>query len=479
MDKAKKDPHIDDDGVGSIRWAGNSRLSSSSSSSTAPQPPPRHSASTPIPAERKTQSSIRIYSEITSESPSSPYDIDHSGRFSMDVNAFEKSLQEKRERQMHQPSPRIEIRLRETSTSSPEPHHHGTPLSKINIHHIERGGGIEANTPIEPTSSSYDEVDFISETPRKIKRVITYEKVLKTKSYRKTSYPPRAEQRQHSASHETIRSPTTVHRTADYLVDKSSSTEHIGSSSTGGRGSADLASPIGGADDSAYHSHIIPRVRLASSGTPTAISISPSSSNSLPYTFQSDENVYARQRTPSRERIYERAGSEPPPHFQDTASVAAATATHRNVQSSLDNPATARIVYDDEVTAHRLHRHRHQHHINNSNSNQQWQFVSPVTGSNENVHRRHFHATTTTSISSDGDGISPDWYNEYQTQTIAIECPRKMDFKRSNSQYDNHIRQIRGRYKHTLHIKYHHCTIDSINHIFYSDQKYSIAKIVI
>lgn len=450
MDKAKKDPHIDDD-VGSIRWASNSRLSSSSSQ-PPPQPPPRPSASTPIPTERKTQSSIRIYSEFSTESPSSPYEPDHSGRFSMDVNAFEKSLQEKRDRQMHQPSPRIEIRLRETSTSSPEPHHHGTPLSKINIHHIERGGGIEANTPIEPIiSSSYDEVDFISETPpRKVKRVITYEKVLKTKTYRKTSHPPRAEQRQHSSSSETIRSPTTVHRTADYLVDKSSSTEHIGgvgggmSSGAGsGRGSADLA------DDSAYHSHIIPRVRLASSGTPTAISISPSSSNSLPYTFQSDENVYAlpRQRTPSRERISERAGSEPPPQFPgyDDAAATAAAAAHRNVKSSL---GSTRIVYDDEVTAHR--QQRQQHHINNNNNQQQqWHFVSPVTGSNENVHRRHFHATT--SISSDGDGISPDWYNEYQTQTIAIECPRKMDFKRSNSQYDNHIRQIRGRYTH-LHI---------------------------
>lgn len=434
MDKTEKDPPQIDD-VGSIRWASHSRLSSTSSS-TPPQPPPRPSASTPIPTERKTQSSIRIYSEISTESPSSPYDHDHSGRFSMDVNAFEKSLQEKRDRQMHRPSPRIEIRLRETSTSSPEPHHHGTPLSKINIHHIERGGGIEANTPIEPTSSSYDEVDFISETPRKVKRVITYEKVFKTKTYRKTSHPSRgAEQRQHSSSSETIRSPTTLHRTDDYLVDKSSSTEQIDPSS------------IGGADDSAYHSHIIPRVRLSSSGTPTAISISPSSSNSLPYIIQSDENVYARQRTPSRERISERAGSEPPPHYPGFDDAVAAA--NRNVQSSLGNSSTARIVYDDEVTAHRQHRHHHHHqqHNNNNNNTQQFQFVSPVTGSNDgNVQRRHFHATTTTSISSDGDSISPDWYNEYQTQTIAIECPRKMDFKRSNSQYDNHIRQIRGRY---------------------------------
>lgn len=436
MDNTKKDPHHDD--VGSIRWASNSRLSSST-----PTPP---SASTPIATEKRTQSSIRIYSEFHTESPSSSYDHEP-GTFAMDVNAFEKSLQEKRERQMHRPSPRIEIRLRETSTNSPEPHIHGTALSKINIHHIERGGGIEANTP-EPPPSSYDEVDFISETPpRKVKRVITYEKVLKTKTVRKTSHP-----RPHSSS-ETIRSPATVHRTADYFVE-SSSTERIGRASSqggggsrGGSGRASAEPSTAGADDSAYHSHIIPRARLATSssvGTPTAISISSSlSSNSLPYAFQSDENVYARQRTPSRER----ADSEPPPHvshfaiYDETAAAGAAsssTATaNRNVQSSLDsNSPTARIatvVYDDEVTAHRRHR------INNPN--QQWEFVSPVTGSNENVQRRHFHGTST---SSDGDGISPDWYNEYQTQTIAIECPRKMDFKRSNSQYDNHIRQIRG-----------------------------------
>lgn len=459
MDETKKDPDIDD--VGSIRWASNSRLSSSTP--------------TPNPPERQTQSSIRIYSEFSTEPipESTPYDHEQ-GSFSMDVNAFEKSLQEKRERQMHRPSPRIEIRLRETSTTSPEPHYRGTPLSKINIHHIERGGGIEANTPVEPTSSSYDEVDFISETPpRKVKRVFTYEKVLKTKTVRKISHP-RPEQRQHSSS-ETIRSPTTVHRTADY---KSSSTERIGSSAGGGDRSGRMSAEpsVAGADDSAYHSHIIPRARLAASsvGTPTAISISSSlSSNSLPFTFQSDENVYARQRTPSRERIFERAGSEPPPHnvsqfsvFDDTA------ATNRNVQSSLGaspSAATARIVYDNEVTAHRQHRH-HQNH----NQQQQWEFVSPVTGSNENVQRRHFHATN---ISTDGDCISPDWYNEYQTQTIAIECPRKMDFKRSNSQYDSHIRQIRGRY--TIHIHFITRTIDSIDYCLFLSLSLSVFSVLI
>lgn len=182
----------------------------------------------------------------------------------------------------------------------------------------------------------------------------------------------------------------------DYSLDRSSSTEQMT-----------------GAEDSAYHSH---HVRVTSSGTPTTISIS-SSSNSLQHAFRSDENFYAQQ-TPSRERMFERAGSEPPPHLVERFTAI----DNRNIQSSLDS---TRIVYDDELMAQRQ---------------RQRQFVSPVTDGNQNV-RRHFEAHR---ILSPSDGISSEWYNEYQTQTIAVDRPPKMDFKRSNSLYDNHIRQIRG-----------------------------------
>lgn len=369
---SKNEPNIDDEDIGCIRWASNSQLSSSTPTN-----------------DRKSQTKIKIYDEFSSSSnPIAPGNMER-GSFSMDVHAFEKSLQEKRDRQMHHQSPRIEIRLRETSTTTPRTP--TTPLSRINIHHIERGGGIEVNTPPGP-STSIDEVDFISEVPRKVKRVITYEKVSKTKTIREVTYP------EAYSSSETVQSPTTVQRTMNYSLDKSSSTEQMT-----------------GAEDSAYHSH---RVRLLSSGTPTTISIS-SSSNSLQHAFRSDENVYAHQ-TPSRERMYERAGSEPP-HFGGRFT---GIDTTRNIQSSLDS---TRIAYDDELMAQRQ---------------RERQFVSPVTDGNQNAVRRHFEAHRTPS--SSGDGISSEWYNEYQTQTVAVDRTPRMDFKRSNSQYDNHIRQIRG-----------------------------------
>lgn len=343
--ESKKDPNLDD--VGSIRWADGSEPSTS----------------TPTPIERR----ITIHREVQLDAPSiSPINqgkFDR-GSFSMDVNAFEKSLQEKRDRQLREQSPRIEIRLKETSTASPRDF--ASSSSKIDIQHIERESGAGTQG-----AASVDEVDYLSPAPRKIKRVITYEKVVKTKSIRETTFPTRIVS-------ENVSSPI-VQRTVDCLVDKSSSTERI--------------TPT---EDSAYHSH---RVRLTSSGTPTTISIS-SSSDSIQHVFTSDENVYA-QRTPSRERIFlERAGSEPPPpHLIGN-------------QSSVD-PTTK----------------------------QQRQVVSPVTGGNENVHHRHFESNRTL---SESEGISPDWYNEYQTSTVQVDRPHKMDFKRSNSQYDNHIRQIRG-----------------------------------
>lgn len=354
--ESKKDSNIED--VGSIRWADGSEPSTSTPSN---------------------KSRITIRREVELDAPSlSPVTR---GSFSMDVNAFEKSLQEKRDRQLREQSPRIEIRLRETSTASPRDF--ASSSSKIDIHHIERESGAQG--------ASVDEVDCSSPAPRKIKRIITYEKVLKTKSIRETTYP--------RIVSENVQSPV-VQRTVDCLVDKSSSTERI--------------TPT---EDSAYHSH---RVRLTSSGngTPTTISIS-SSSDSIQHVFTSDENVYA-QRTPSRERIFlERAGSEPPPpHLIGIE--------NRKNRSSVD-----------------------------STIKQQRQVVSPVTDSNENVHR-HFESYRT---SSESEGISSDWYNEYQTQTVQVDRPHKMDFKRSNSQYDNHIRQIRGTFFSRITQFYIHSTI--------------------
>lgn len=348
MDK-KKD--IDSDDVGSIRWADNFE-------------------STPSTQE-KHQSKVRLYGEVRLNT--SPPNLGNSGRheqgsFSMDVEAFEKSLKEKREQQLREQSPRIEIRLRETASNSPR--FYSSSQAKINIHHIERGLDECAEVATKPKSSNVDEVDYAYEAPRKIQRTITYEKVLKTKSIRETVFPKKVH------INENIQPPT-VHRTLDCLIDKSSPTEQTTVT-----------------EDSAYSSHL----RVSSCGTPTTISIS-SSSNSLHQGFTSDDNVYT-QETPSCETICVESVSTKQPR--------------RSINSS-------KIVYVDSTATIQQ---------------------SPVTGSNENVHW-HFDSPRT---SSEIEDISRDWYNEYKTQTVLVDCPSKMDFKRSNSQYDNHIRQIRGIY---------------------------------
>lgn len=343
----------DDEDLGSIRWASDSEPLTSTSSN-------RKKCGEPI-----------IHDDVQLEtyaSQGNPGIYDRSS-LSMDGNAFEKSLQKKCNRQLYEQIPRIEIRLRETSTTVPSDN--SSLTSKINILHTESEIGGKLYIADNSTQKA---------TQRKIKRIVTYEKVLKTKSIREIN----------------VQSPVGVQRTqrtADFLVNESSSTEQI--------------TPD---EDSAHHSHRI--CLTGSSGTPTTVPIS-SSSNSIQHVLMSDEKV-CTQRTPSQcgSIFLERAGCEPPPHFIDIEK-------HKN-QSFVD---FAKIVYtaNAETIKH--------------------EFVSPVTGSNEN-NRRHLVSNLRTSSESEGAGS--DWYNEYQTQTVQVDCPHKMDFRRSNSQYDNHIRQIRG-----------------------------------
>lgn len=325
---SKKCPNED---IGSIRWAKNAESSSSVSGDKSAH-----------------NDSFQRHGKIDR------------GEFSMDVKTFERNLQEKRDRQLREQSPRIEIRLRETS--SPQV----PSTSKIRIVRVESG-----DKNVSSSDLGSDEVDFASPAQSKVKRVITYEKILKTKSIRSVSRTFAGE------------SPI-VQRTNESLLEKSSSTEE-------------------NAEDSAYHSH---RVRIASIGTPSTISIS-SSSNSLQYGFMPDDGT--------RERMF-RAGSEPPPF-----SAGKCIDIDNHNRSSVSSASG--FVGDDTATAQ-----------------QKRQFVSAVSDGNDLV-RRHFQFHRNV---NDSDDISPDWYNEYQTQTVLVDRPHRMDFKRSNSQYDNHIRQIRG-----------------------------------
>lgn len=311
-----------------------------------------------------------------------------SGSFSMDVTAFEKKLQEKREQKLHEQSPRIDIHLKSVPASTSAASSPAESQIKVNIrHNIEHG---------HDDSVGHDEVDHaipIQSNRITTHRVVTYERVFKQKSIREISVV-----KKRSPTNETDQTPK-VQRTEEYTIEKSLSSEQIGN-----------------ADDSAYHSH---RVRIASTGTPTTVSVS-SSNASLPHDFTSDENIYTR-RTPSRERILsmERAGSEPkqfPSSFGGT------------INSSNSNSSTnvsMNVVYAGD----------------GATSPQEWNLVSSVTGSNENV-RRHLAREH---YKSSSECASPDWYSEYQAQSFhTSDRPHRMDYKRSNSQYDNHIRQIRG-----------------------------------
>lgn len=318
-----------------------------------------------------------------------------SGSFSMDVSAFEKNLQEKRERKLHEQSPRIDIRLKSTPKSSSSSSIAQSPSGnqiKVNIRH-----NIEQEPDI---STGHDVVDH--STPiqsHHTSRVITYEKVFKQKTTREISVM----KKRSPTNEESIQTPK-VQRTVEYSSGKSLSTEQIGN-----------------ADDSAYHSH---RIRIASSGTPTTVSVS-SSNASLPHDLTtSDENVFVR-RTPSRERIFvERADSEPR-QFRMRDNLNNDGNNRSNSSSSLANVSMNVVYAGDEAT---------------TDSPQELSLVSSVTDSNENI-RRHLIREPLKSSSECG---SPDWYSEYQASFHTERPNPRMDYHRSNSQYDNHIRQIRG-----------------------------------
>lgn len=358
--------------VGSIRWAG-------------------ESSSTPSTPQDNLRSKVTYYEKVWSSGakPKASADTSDSEQstFSIDVNAFEKRLQEERERKIHEQSPRIDIRLRATPQPSPRPFDLpvGENQIRVNIkHHIENDGN--------------DVVDHATPTVYK-QRIVTYEKISTQKSIREVNI----------TRTRNVQSPTSsTQRIVEYteMLGKSPSNEHVG-------------------DDSAYHSH---RTRFGSgAGTPTSASVSSSNASLHQHFTTSDENVFAR-RTPSRERIFlERAGSEPPHSLSSAGGTPLSSGTPINVATN--------IVYignDDDRPG-------------KSSS------VSPVASGNEPI-RRHFHRERHES-SPDNDGISPDWYNEYQAHSFHTQSqaqPQRMDFKRSNSQYDNHIRQIRGTFFFSL-----------------------------
>lgn len=377
MDPEEDQPTVP---VGVIRWASGDTLPSNSpSASTSTTAIPSSTTTQPTSTTWHLRNKVTYYEKVWSsgQKPSEEaHDVDETdrGAFAIDVNAFEKRLQEERERKSHEQSPRIDVKLRSTPQPSPRPT--DLPLStniRVNIrHHIDTGESSPASCDAHHVHHSQHH-----------SRVLTYEKVVSTKSVREVNI-----------SSTSVTSP--VLRTVEYtqLFGKSPSSERI-------------------ADDSAYHSQ---RTRHVSSSTPTTVTSQSSSNTSLHGNFPSEENVFVRhihqaQRTPSRERIFIRAGSEPPHSWSSSGTT-----------SSGSNVGVAKIATGSGAGS-----------------------VSSVAAGNNEFVRRHLTRERHDSGGGDSDGAnSPDWYNEYRTHNFHTTPPPRMDFQRSNSQYDNHIRQIRG-----------------------------------
>lgn len=369
------------DAIGTIRWAGGETPIVSTSTTIT---------STPIQQAPETshqclRNKVTYYEKVWSSGQkpnASDTDETDRGAFAIDVHAFEKRLQEERDRKSNEQSPRIDVKLRSTPQPSPRPT--DSPLSNIQVnirHHIE--------TDASPSTS---------DGHQERKRALTYErKVVSMKSVREVNISSRSEH---------VTSPIVHSVEYTELHGKSPSSERITV-----------------ADDSAYHSH---RTRHVSSSTPTTVTSQSSSNTSLHGNFPSEENVFVRHihqqpRTPSRERIFIRAGSEPHSWSSDTSSGGGgSTANNIGVAKTTSSTASGGIHYHGASP------------------------VSSVAAGNNEFVRRHLVRERHES-GGDSDGASsPDWYNEYRTHTLHTTTPPNMDFKRSNSQYDNHIRQIRG-----------------------------------
>lgn len=376
--------------------------SSSAATSAAYDDQLRESAGTPTQGLRnKVTYYEKVWSSGQKRSADDVDDTDHT--FAIDVNAFEKRLKEERERKFFEHSPRIDVQLRSTPQPSPRP-------TNINIsirHHVEQqqqpqqpsiiaGGASSSSNIATPVSTSpsdtYEEhVEHLHEGGeiKSHARVLKFEKIVVKKSVREVNVV-----RSGSSSSS---SPTSRNIEFFSAMRHTPSDEHI-------------------AADSAYQSQ---RSHLVSTHSSQS-----SSSASLHGNFTSDENVF-RQRTPSRERMH---GNEQHSivSWSNTSGVGGTTITipiGGNASSNVSSPNTSR-----SRTA------------SNSAANTPIS-VSSVAGGNP-VNRRHLSFER---HGSELEASSPDWYNEYRAQSFHTVAPR-MEFKRSNSQYDSHIKQIRGTY---------------------------------
>lgn len=390
MDRQRDDPSTSSspEDVGRIRWCEESTTPYDSDQTA-------HGASrAPLNASREALSAGR-------RTPN-PEFIEY-GSFSMDVNAFERELEQKRERERKRTGERLNYPVQLKSTPKRPTHDASSPADHINVSIHHSGGRPHALH----LSHSTDEVDHAPVHRTTTTRVISYEKISKTKTIREVTI---GRDLAAAASGRSAQSPVPQPGYATEHRHSSVSAEHL--------------------DDSAYHSH---RVRGAGGiSTPTDYSVLSSSNGSLLHELDADNGAGAgggahRADDCAGMAHFQRAASEPP-HFPSRSLDSLAADNRLDVSMN--------VVYAGNRSASGQPDHRHQ-----------WNLVSGVAGGNQpTTGRRHLARELFDSAQVDSDCSSPGWYNEYQAQTFHTDHqqPPRMDFRRSNSQYDNHIRQIRG-----------------------------------
>lgn len=137
-------------------------------------------------------------------------------------------------------------------------------------------------------------------------------------------------------------------------------------------------------------------------------------------TFFSSERI---SRTPSEERILQDDSAYHTQHFSNANTSKSSSIVSLHGHDVVDDGVRRRTPSREQTP-----------------DSSQWSTGSNVaTGySLKRSHPQpHRHATT------DGEDITADWYNDYSAHSFQATAA-KLNFNRTNSQYDTHIKQIRG-----------------------------------
>lgn len=309
----------------------------------------------------------------------------------IDVQAFEQRLHDERARRIQLNSPRIEVKLRHTPQSSPIRHRNidlpttlATNRNNINV----KVNVIQQGRSSGDTSTA----DIVQQSDRSISSPDSYEECIeRTVDEGELHGNARIFKFEKITLKKTVREVNIVGGRITETFSRTPSEEHVFH------------------DDSAYHTHY----SNVLSNTSKSSSIH-SMHGVAGFLSSPDEEYTDSGKLSSRERI----SDDTDMWFKNGGAIAAgASSVTGTIQSSSSSSSGKRVATAD---------------------------VSLVAGGNLSKRRQQFSSSTERfpTIESHDDS-SQDWYNEYKAHSFQTAAA-KMSFKRTNSQYDTHIKEIRG-----------------------------------